>query len=300
MSPGAIAPLLAVVGVFGFSFKAILIKLAYAAYPVDALTLLTLRMLYSMPLFAIMAWWASRGSSVAPISRGDWVKLGWLGFIGYYFSSLVDFMGLQYITAAMERLILFLYPTIVVLLSAIFLKQHITRRALLSLALSYAGIVLVIVHDLRLTTDTHALLIGGSLVFTSACCYAIYLVGVGPVIARLGSLRFIAWAMLISTCFVLLQFVLTRPLSALAVPASVHGLSATMAVVSTALPTLLIAESIKRMGANRASLVGSLGPVFTVWMGYVLLDEPVHAIQLAGGALVLVGVTLVTVKPARA
>jgi drug/metabolite transporter (DMT)-like permease len=252
-----------------------------------------------MPLFAIMGWWASRGSNLEPISWGDWIKLGWLGFIGYYFSSLVDFMGLQYITASMERLILFLYPTVVVLLSAFFLKQRITRRALLSLALSYAGIVLVIVHDLRLTTDTHALLIGGSLVFTSACCYAIYLVGVGPLIARLGSLRFIAWAMLISTGFVLLQFVLTRPLSALAVPPYVQVLSITMAVVSTALPTFLIAESIKRMGANRASLVGSLGPVFTVWMGYVLLDEPVHAIQLAGGALVLIGVTLVTVKPAR-
>jgi drug/metabolite transporter (DMT)-like permease len=300
MKSGAIAPLLAVVGVFGFSFKAILIKLAYGAYPVDALTLLTLRMLYSMPLFALMAWWASRGSDVTPISSSDWIKLGWLGFIGYYLSSLLDFIGLQYITASMERLVLFLYPTIVVLLSAIFLKQRITRRALLSLALSYAGIVLVIVHDLRLTADTHALLIGGSLVFASACTYAVYLVSVGPLIGRLGSLRFIAWAMLISGAFVVLHFALARPLSALAVPPGIQGLSIAMAVVSTALPTFFIAESIKRMGANRASLVGSLGPVFTVWMGYLLLDEPVQPIQLAGGALVLIGVTLVTVKPAKA
>src|SRR4051794_23223752 len=116
MRSAAIAPLLAVVGVFGFSFKAILIKLAYAASPIDALSLLTLRMLYAMPLFALMAWWASRGTHVKPITRSDWMKLTWLGFIGYYFSSLLDFTGLQYITASMERLVLFLYPTIVVLL----------------------------------------------------------------------------------------------------------------------------------------------------------------------------------------
>jgi drug/metabolite transporter (DMT)-like permease len=292
-----IGPLAAIVGVLGFSFKAILIKLAYAWEPIDAVTLLALRMLYSAPFFAIMAWFATRDRARAPIARGDWLRILWLGFIGYYLASLVDFMGLQYVTASLERLMLYLYPTLVVILSALFYRQRITGRIVVALALSYAGIVLVFGRDLSLAGDPHALWVGGALVFAGAALYALYLVGAGPVIARLGSLRFVAWAMLASTVFVLLQFALTRPLSALAAPARIQLLSLTMAVFSTVLPTYLIAEAIKRIGANRTSLVGSLGPVFTIWLGWWLLGEPVHWIQLAGVALVLAGVTLVTLQP---
>ncbi len=281
----------------GFSFKAILIKLAYRSYPVDAITLLTLRMLYSAPLFLLMAAWAQRTAHATPTSRADWVRLVWLGCIGYYLASLFDFMGLQYITASLERLVLFLYPTIVVLLSALLLKQPITRRAVVALVLSYAGIALVFWHDLRLTSDTGGTLSGGGLVFASAVLYALYLVQAGGVIARLGSVRFISWAMLASTVFIVSQFLLTRPLTALAVPGPVHALSIAMAVFSTVLPTWLIAESIRRMGANSASLVGSLGPVFTIGLGAMMLGEPINAIQLAGAALVLAGVMLVSLKP---
>jgi len=295
--------------VLGFSFKAILIKLAYREYPVDAITLLTLRMLYSAPLFLAMAAWAQRAAGRGPprgsslslhISRADWLRLAWLGCIGYYLASLLDFMGLQYITASLERLVLFLYPTIVVLLSALLLRQPIRRRAVAALVLSYAGIALVFWHDLKFTGNAEATLTGGALVFAGAILYALYLVQAGGVIARLGSSRFIAWAMLASTVFVVAQFALTRPLAALAVPASVHAISLTMAVFSTVLPTWLIAESIRRMGANAASLVGSLGPVFTIGLGAMILGEPVHAIQLAGAALVLGGVLLVTAKPRAA
>jgi drug/metabolite transporter (DMT)-like permease len=295
-----IGPLAAVVGVLGFSFKAILIKLAYAWEPIDAVTLLALRMLYSAPFFAVMAWFATRDRARAPIASGDWLRILWLGFIGYYLASLVDFMGLQYVTASLERLMLYLYPTLVVILSALFYRQRITGRIVVALALSYAGIVLVFARDLSLAGDPHALWLGGALVFSGAGLYALYLVGAGPVIARLGSLRFIAWAMLASTAFVLLQFALTRPLSALAAPPRIQLLSLTMAVFSTVLPTYLIAEAIKRIGANRTSLVGSLGPVFTIWLGWWLLGEPVHWIQLAGVALVLAGVALVTLKPRAA
>ena len=309
MKSGAawIGPLAAVIGVLGFSFKAILIKLAYAWEPIDAVTLLALRMLYSAPFFALLAWFAARRrrasarqggrGAIAPMERKDWIAIGWLGFIGYYLASLVDFMGLQYVTASLERLMLYLYPTLVVILSALVYKQRITGRIVVALALSYAGIVLVFGRDLSLAGDPHVLWLGGSLVFSGAALYALYLVGAGPVIARLGSLRFIAWAMLVSSVFVLLQFVLTRPLSALAAPTRIQLLSLTMAVFSTVLPTYLIAEAIKRIGANRTSLVGSLGPVFTIWLGWWLLGEPVHWIQLAGVALVLAGVTLVTLQP---
>jgi len=299
-----IGPLCAVFGVLGFSFKAILIKLAYREYPVDAITLLTLRMLYSAPLFLAMAAWAQRTAHASPltshIARADRWRLVWLGCIGYWLASLLDFMGLQYITASLERLVLFLYPTIVVLLSALMLRQPITRRAVAALVLSYAGIAFVFWHDIRFAGDAGATLQGGALVFASAILYALYLVQAGGVIARLGSARFIAWAMLASTLFVVAQFLLTRPLAALAVPRSIHAISLAMAVFSTVLPTWLIAESIRRMGANAASLVGSLGPVFTIGLGAMILGEAVHAIQLAGAALVLGGVMLVTLKPRTA
>ena len=293
-------PACAVLGVLGFAFKAILIKLAYAWSAIDPVTLLTLRMLYSAPFFALMAWWASRRQRARRIERRDWAAIAGLGFIGYYLSSLVDFMGLQYVTAALERLMLYLYPTIVVLLSALLFKQRITGRIVVALALSYAGILLVFGRDLSFAGDRGALWLGGGLVFAGSFLYACYLVGAGPVIARLGSMRFIALAMLASTVFVVAHFVLTRPPAALAAPARIQFLVLTMAVLSTVLPTYLIAEAIKRMGANRTSLAGSLGPVFTIWLGAWLLGEPVHPIQLGGAALVLAGVAIVTLRPARA
>jgi drug/metabolite transporter (DMT)-like permease len=294
---GLSGPMLAVIGVLGFSFKAILVRLAYSIASIDAVTLLTLRMVYSAPFFALMAWWATRRVGAAPVTRADWCRLAWLGFVGYYISSLLDFMGLEYITASIERLVLFLYPTMVVLLSAVLFKQRIGGRVVLALALSYAGILLVFAHDLHGGGDPRALWLGGGLVFASALCYSLYLVGVGPLIARLGSLRFISWAMLISSGFVIAQFLSTRPLAALAAPPSIQLLSLAMAICSTVLPTLLIAEAIKRIGANRTSLIGSLGPVFTIALGYWILGEPVQLIQLAGAALVLAGVTLVTLQP---
>jgi drug/metabolite transporter (DMT)-like permease len=289
-----------VLGVLGFSFKAILIKLAYAWHPIDAVTLLALRMLYSAPFFVAMAWWAGRARNARPFTRKDWRALVGLGFIGYYLASLLDFTGLQYISAALERLVLFLYPTLVVLLSALVLGKPITRRAAIALFLSYAGIALVFAHDLAFTGNAPALWTGGALVFGSALAYAVYLVGATDVISRLGSTRFIAWAMLMSSVFVLAQFAATRPLARLDVPPSIHALSLAMAVFSTVLPTWLIAEAIRRIGANASSLIGSLGPVFTIGLGVAILGEPAHWIQLAGAALVLAGVMLVTVRPGKA
>ena len=170
----------------------------------------------------------------------------------------------------------------------------------IALAVSYAGIALVFVNDLRVAGDPRVVMTGGALVFGSAFLYAVYLVRAGPVIARIGSTRFIAWAMLVSAIFVLAQFALTRPLAALAVPPSIQLLVLAMAVFSTVLPTWLIAEAVQRIGANASSQIGSLGPVFTIFLGALLLDEPVHAIQIIGAALVLAGVTLVARKPATA
>ena len=290
-----VGPACAVAGTLGFSFKAILIKLAYAAASVDAITLLALRMLYSAPFFVAMAWWSSRGA--APLSRRDWLAVAWLGFVGYYLASLLDFLGLRYVSASLERLVLYLYPTMVVLLSAAFFGTPITRRAIGALALSYAGIALVFRHDIAIAGDRGAAWLGGALVFGSAFCYAVYLVSAGGLIARIGSMRFIALAMLASTGFVLAHFAIERPLAALDVPPTLHALSLAMAIASTVVPTWLVAEAIRRLGASATSLVGSLGPVFTIALGAWLLAEPIHAIQLVGAALVLAGVALVTRRP---
>jgi drug/metabolite transporter (DMT)-like permease len=287
-------PVFAVLGVLGFSFKAILIKLAYAWHPVDPVTLMTLRMVYSAPFFIVLAWWSGRAATAKPIPPRDWRLLVVLGFIGYYLSSLLDFIGLQYVTASLERLVLFLYPTVVVLLSALFLGQPVTRRVAIALALSYAGIALVVWHDVRVTGDATLIALGSALVFAAAVSYAVYLVMSSGVIGRLGSSRFISWAMLASTVFIVLQFVLTRPLSALRLPPSIHALTVAMAIFCTVLPTWMIAESIRRIGASTASLVGSLGPVFTIGLGALLLGEPVNALQLTGVALVVGGVMLVS------
>ena len=289
-------PACAVLGVMGFSLKGIFIKLAYQAHPVDATTLLALRMLYAAPFFGIMAWWGSRRPGVQRIDRTSWRRLIWLGFIGYYLASMLDFVGLKFITASLERLIMFLYPTFVVVLSAMLLHRPVVRRQVFALVLSYAGIAIVFGHDLRIAGDMAGTLAGGGLVLASAILYALYLVQAGDIIGRLGSLRFIAWAMLISTVFVLVQFALMRPLAALSVPGSVHVITLAMAIFSTVLPTWLIAESVRRMGANAASLVGALGPVFTIGFGAMILGEPLYAIQLAGAVLVLAGVLLVTLK----
>jgi drug/metabolite transporter (DMT)-like permease len=297
--PFWLGPFCAIAGVLGFSFKAILVKLAYASGPVDGTTLLALRMIYSAPLFALMAVWAGRRPGAVRFERRDWLALAGLGFSGYYVASLLDFVGLQYITASLERLILFVYPTIVVVLSAIFLHRPITRRALGAVALCYAGVALAFVHDANVTGDLRATVTGGLLVFGSAIAYAVYLVCAGRTIARLGSLRFVAWAMLASTAFIFVHFLLLRPLQALDVAPRIHLLSIAMALLSTVLPTWLIAESIRRLGANSASLIGSLGPVFTIALGAWLLGEPVNGVQIAGAGLVLAGVALVTLRPGR-
>lgn len=287
-------PVCALLGALGFSGKAIFAKLAYAAGPVDAVALLALRMLFSLPFFAIMIGWSRLDRNQAPIARRDWFTIVWLGFTGYYLASFLDFWGLEYVSAGLERLILFLNPTIVVLLSMLVLKQRITRRTMAALALTYAGILLVFAHDLALTADIAALLIGGGLVFASAIAYAIYLVGNGEVIRRVGSIRFTAYAMPVSAVFALLQFVLTRPLSALDLPATAYWMIAGIAVFSTALPIWLTNEAIHRIGAGRVAMIGTSGPILTIGMGALFLGETITLVQLAGAALVTAGVVLVS------
>lgn len=287
----------ALLAAFGFSFKAILVKLAYAWHGVDAISLLALRMLFALPFFLALAWHTPAGST--RLDAADWLRVGWLGLTGYYLASIFDFWGLRHINAGLERLILFTYPTLVVVIGARLSRRRIARREALALALSYAGIALAFASDLRLATDRGALLLGSGLVFGSALAYALYLLASSATIARLGARRTAAYAMLVSTALVLVHFVATQPLSDLRQPASIYGLALAMALFSTVLPSVLLAEAIKRSGAARVAMIGSAGPIITIYLGVVLLGEPATAVQLAGAALVLGGVFLVS-RPARA
>lgn len=280
--------LFAVLGAIGFSFKAILVKLAYR-YGVDAETLLALRMGLSLPFFVVMGVVADRHAKSRLTAR-DWLWMAALGFSGYYLASYLDFLGLRYITAALERLILFLYPTVVILLSAIFLGKPIDRRTVTALALCYAGIGLAVGHDLSVTGEAGQVLVGSALVFASALSYALYLMGNGQVVGRLGATRVTAFATMVACVLSIAQFVVLRPLSALVLPWQVYALGLAMALFSTVAPVWLVSEAIRRLGAGPVSLTGTLGPVVTIFLGWLLLDESIGGGQIAGAALVIGGV----------
>lgn len=283
---------LVAIAAVAFSGKAIIIKLAYR-HGVDAVTLLALRMLFSAPLFMILGWWASRGADHAPLSSADRRAVAGLGLLGYYLASLFDFMGLQYISAALERLVLFLYPTLVMLLAAAFHGRGITRRDIVALALSYGGIVLVFANDL--SVQGAGVVIGSFWVALSALCYAVYILGSGRLVTRLGSLRFACSAGLVSCLGVVAHFLVARDAALLfSQPVEVYGLSLLMAAVSTVLPIVLTSEGIRRIGASHAAMVSSVGPVATIFLGLWFLGEEITAIQLAGAALVMAGVLAIS------
>ncbi|MDS4074769.1 MAG: DMT family transporter [Candidatus Accumulibacter sp.] len=286
--------LLALLAAVGFSFKAIFVKLAYAVAPIDAVTLLSLRMVFSLPAFLWLGITASR--SAPALTQRDWFSVTALGLLGYYGASILDFLGLQYISAGLERLILFTYPTLTVLIGVLFLGRSLTRREIGALVLSYAGIALAFAHDLRLVADDRGFFLGVSLVFASSLSYAIYLSGSAGAILRMGATRFTALAMLVSTAAVQLHFLLTHPLSSLRQPLPVYAYAFAMAVFSTVLPVFMHSLAVRHIGPAKAVLIGTLGPALTIFFGWCFLDEPLSLAQMAGMALVVIGVWQVTKK----
>ena len=286
--------LMIVVAAIAFSGKAVIIKLAYR-HGVDAVTLLALRMILSAPLFMILAWWAVRDPAVTPLTREDLRAVAMLGFIGYYLASYFDFLGLQYITAALERLILFIHPTFVLLLAALLFKRRITRRDVVAVALSYLGIGLVFGHDVA--TQPGNVVLGSFWVLLSALFYSAYLLGSGRLVGRVGSLRFASYAGLVSCVAVVVHYLVTRDAALIfAQPAPVYWLAFLMAAVSTVLPIVLTSEGIRRIGASHASIIASIGPVATIFLGFVFLDEAITALQLAGAGLVMAGVLAISLQ----
>jgi drug/metabolite transporter (DMT)-like permease len=283
---------LAVLAAFGFSAKAILIKLAYATTSVEAVTLLALRMAFSLPVFLWVGLRESRNAT--PLTRRDWAAIVVLGLLGYYGASILDFIGLQYITAGLERLILFTYPTLTLLFGAVLYGQAVGRREWVAVALCYLGIGAAFAHDLNLSAGTSAVWIGAGFVFGSSLCYALYLSGSGPMLARVGVARFTALAMLVSTAATLTHFFATQPLSALVQPLPIYGYGIAMALLSTVIPVFAQSAAIRRIGSGRAALIGTVGPLMTIALGWWLLDEAISSWQIGGAALVVAGLVLVS------
>ena len=282
----------AAAGSIAFSGKAIIVKIAYR-HGVDAITLVMFRMLFALPFFIAMAWWAGRHQ--APLTRNDWLGVLGLGFSGYYLSSFLDFLGLQYISASFERLILYLNPTLVLVLGWVLYKRKITYRQGMAMALSYSGVLLVFGHEVSLVGDNIAL--GAILVFGSAITYAIYLTYSGELVQRLGSLRLAGLATTVACFFCILQFVLLKPVAALNVAPEVIWLSMLNATVCTVLPVLLIMMAIERVGPGLTSQIGMIGPLSTLTMGAFFLNETFNLWILMGTVLVLGGVFWVTKAP---
>ena len=282
--------ILAAAGSIAFSGKAIIVKLAYR-YGVDAVTLLMYRMLLALPMFLFMGWWSGRGKP--RLLWRDWLGIVGLGFCGYYLSSFLDFWGLEYISASLERLILYLNPTLVLVLGWLLYGRKISHRQGVGMAISYAGVLLVFGHEAALDGKNAAL--GAVLVLGSAISYALYLSYSGELVQRLGSLRLVGLATSVACVLCIAQFVLLRPLNtAFAVAPEVLWLSLLNATACTVVPVLMVMMAIERIGSGLAAQVGMVGPMSTILMGVLLLDEPMNLWVVGGTVLVLLGVYVVS------
>lgn len=282
---------IAIAGAVLFSTKAVVAKLLYR-YHIDAVTLIAFRMLFSLPVFAGVALWKMR--TEAPLAPPDRWRLVGLGLLGYYLSSYLDFLGLQFISVGLERLILFLTPTFVLLMTSLVFKRRIGAAQWMALGLSYCGILLVFVHDLG--GRSGGIVTGSLFVLGSALSYAVYLLGTGEMVRRIGSLRLVAYAMCVSSAACLGQFFVLRPASLLVQPWPVYGLSLVNGIFCTIFPVFMTMAAVQRIGAATASQAGMVGPVSTLFLGWALLGEPITSIQLAGTGLVMAGIYMLSLK----
>jgi drug/metabolite transporter (DMT)-like permease len=307
----------ALAGAVAFSGKAIVAKLLYKL-GADAYSVVGMRMALAFPMFLAMAWWAGRPAigfaegearqGGAGPSRGRAWQIVGLGFCGYYLASTLDFLGLQYISASLERAILYLNPSMVLLLSVFWLRQTVRWPQVLAMAVSYTGVVIVWLHDwdaaALVASTSHgmdalaAITLGSVFVFFSALSYAIYLIGSGRLVHELGTMRLVGQASCVACLMVWVQWLLVYVGSGGAVGGVAHlpwqawALSLLNATACTVLPVWLVMRGVQILGSAVASQVGMVGPLSTIWMAAVVLDEPVTARLLLGTAAVLAGMLI--------
>lgn len=275
-----------------FSTKAIIVKSAFAKTEVDALTLLTLRMVFSLPFYLLAAFLVSNKQGNVKLSAKQWLSIILLGLFGYYLSSLFDFVGLQYISAGLERLILFLYPTFVVFINIGLFKQRISPTQKLALLLTYAGIGLAYIGELRVDTHNPDFYWGSFLIFLCSITYAVYISGSGRIIPIVGGTKFTAYAMLASTAGIFIHFMVQGSYTELKTGAGLWGYGILLAILATVIPSFMISNGLKRIGSNNVAIISSIGPVSTIVQAHFILGEKIFAAQIAGTVLVVVGVLL--------
>lgn len=280
-------------GAIMFSTKAIIVKLAFAHVAVDALTLLTLRMVFSLPFYVGAAWVVTKQPGATPLTRRQWMVVLVLGIFGYYLSSLFDFIGLQYISAGLERLILFLYPTFAVLINAFVFKQPVRRVQQIALALTYAGIGLAYFGELRVDTHNPNFFYGSLLIFLCAITYSVYIAGSGYIIPKIGAAKFTAYAMLAATGGIFIHFLFAGSFKALQESSGLWWYGLLLAVVATVIPSFLISYGMKKIGSNNVAIISSIGPVSTILQAHFVLGESIFLEQVAGTVLVIIGVLLI-------
>ena len=277
-----------------FSTKAIIIKVAFAHTSINALTLLMLRMIFSLPFYSVAAIIATRKKDNKPLTRNQWIWVVVLGIFGYYLSSLFDFMGLQYVSAGLERLILFLYPTFAVLINGFYFKQKISGLQWVALLLTYAGIGIAFAGELQLDTSSPNFFFGCFLIFLCAITYSIYIAGSGQIIPEVGAGRFTAYAMLAATAGIFLHFLFAGNASQLRNSigdAWIYGLL--LAIFATVIPSFLISLGMKWVGSNNVAIISGIGPVSTILQAYFILGEEIFTEQIIGTILVVIGVLLI-------
>jgi drug/metabolite transporter (DMT)-like permease len=288
--------LLAFIGAILFSTKAIMVKLAFNHVHVDALTLLAIRMMFSLPFYLVTAFIVSRKEAVTKLTGRQWLSVIVLGLFGYYLSSLFDFLGLQYISAGLERLILFLYPTFAVLISTFVFRQKMYRNQVIALVLTYFGIAIAYYGELRIDAGNPNLYWGSFLIFLCALTYGTYIAGSGKIIPLIGATRFTAYAMLTSTFGVLLHYALRAKYDALQQSIDLWWYGILLAVIATVLPTFLISFALKKIGSNNVAIISSVGPISTIIQAHYFLGEKFFLEQVIGTALVLTGILLLSLK----
>ena len=291
-----IAALTVLVGAIFFSTKAIFVKLAYQ-YPIDSVSLLTLRMAFSFPLFLLVGFWATRKKAMQTytMTRQDWGYTIALGLFGYYVASLLDFLGLQFISASFERIILYLYPTLVLLISFLFFKTKIKSIHVIALLLTYVGVGIAFFENLQIAVEDD-ILKGSLLVFGAAVAYAIYLVGSGRLLPNIGTFRYNSISMSAASLGIFAHNGLVNGWDLLNFPTPVYWIALGMALVATVIPSFLIAEGIRVIGSTNASIIGSVGPIATIALAYIFLGERLGWLQWVGTLFVIAGVVLITLQ----
>lgn len=288
--------LIAFIGALLFSTKAVIVKKAFADVHVDALTLLMIRMLFSLPFYLLTAFILWKQPDNKKMNSKEWTAVILLGLFGYYLSSLFDFIGLQYISAGLERLILFLYPSFAVLINAFVFKQKIKRNEVLALVLTYSGIAIAYYGELKIDTSNPNFVLGSFLVFLCAVTYSVYIVGSGRMIPKVGANKFTTYALLTSTAGVFVHYAISGEHQVLKSGMDLWWYGVLLAVVATVIPTYLLSAAMKKIGSNNVAIISSVGPVSTIIQAHYILGEEIFTLQVIGTILVLAGVLLLVLK----